>query len=388
MNSTVEHLDSSFLMRVLGDENTTSDLLAALIMAAPEPLASELDIEPHSLTVRREAVLADRSRIDLQILSDKKPVALLELKVGASSHGDQFDKYSMSATDLEIPAGNLWCIAPMQNRPAFLKDHPNWHYKSLNDFLSLWEKDSVATEQRWFATSLSKSFSKWQELGDKRFTVGDPFHVLQIQMQTARAHIQELMEQRVPNNSDEKSPYFLSRATTINGPNPAVYLGRSLGDPQDTWAWVDARANGTREDSHAQTTTNGNWQIRVGIDCTDSQMITGSSDPETVDTAVLAFQREFALGKFTKLAPEIEFSKLKTEFPFPESLVVTAKHDGYKNKKKDTYLDAGGRQRFLKFDMQVGTITPIEFAELLVDLVDYLNHKLRSAVVEDLVLPS
>ncbi|GAA3841639.1 hypothetical protein GCM10022403_087250 [Streptomyces coacervatus] len=103
------------LTRLLRTEDDWSDLLCFLAELDPEPLRSALRLTPGTITIRRESrVKAHRAapagRLDFVILLDDTERAVMEVKLGASAHGEQFAAYDAWADVIGIPMAERYVV--------------------------------------------------------------------------------------------------------------------------------------------------------------------------------------------------------------------------------------------------------------------------------------
>ena len=93
------------LERLLSHENQISDLIAFLAALDSEPLLEAFGLSGTHCYVEREELLGKGAgRADLIVRDESGPVALLEIKVGAAQHGDQFARYDSWAKAQTPPA--------------------------------------------------------------------------------------------------------------------------------------------------------------------------------------------------------------------------------------------------------------------------------------------
>lgn len=82
------------LGRLLNNEEEVSDFIAFLGGLDPQPLKAALGIDATDPVLRREEKLrSDLGRSDLILRDGTIPRALIEIKVAATEHGDQFSRY-------------------------------------------------------------------------------------------------------------------------------------------------------------------------------------------------------------------------------------------------------------------------------------------------------
>lgn len=105
------------LTRLLRTENDWSDLLCFLAELDPEPLRSALRLGQGTVTIRREVRVkahrgAPTGRVDFVVLLDGIERALMEMKLGAGAHGEQFAAYDAWAEAKGIPAADRYLVGP------------------------------------------------------------------------------------------------------------------------------------------------------------------------------------------------------------------------------------------------------------------------------------
>ncbi|MGW1605908.1 hypothetical protein [Streptomyces eurythermus] len=105
------------LTRLLRTEDDWSDLLCFLAEIDPEPLRSALRLSQGTITVRREVRVKTRrgvptGRVDCVVLLDGVERALMEMKLGAGAHGEQFAVYDAWAEAKDIPAADRYLVGP------------------------------------------------------------------------------------------------------------------------------------------------------------------------------------------------------------------------------------------------------------------------------------
>jgi hypothetical protein len=83
------------LARILSHEVNVADLLGYLVELDPDPLLAALGLQADEPGMRQEVRKGRRTRVDALVTDAGRPIALLELKVGAAQHGDQFARYAV-----------------------------------------------------------------------------------------------------------------------------------------------------------------------------------------------------------------------------------------------------------------------------------------------------
>lgn len=105
------------LTRLLRTEDDWSDSLCFLAELDPEPLRSALRMAQGTITVRREVRVktgrgTPTGRVDFVVLLDGVARALMEMKLGAGAHGEQFAAYNAWAEAEGIPAADRHLVGP------------------------------------------------------------------------------------------------------------------------------------------------------------------------------------------------------------------------------------------------------------------------------------
>jgi hypothetical protein len=146
------------LGRLLSKEDRISDLIAFLAALDPQPLLTALELMAQDPHVGREDVLGQGAgRADLVVRDGNRSLALLEIKVAAGQHGDQYDRYDLWArtrvTEVkchlvslegklrEAPAGwmtELTLPALFRSWQASHHLHASWLASSVADVLEEW----------------------------------------------------------------------------------------------------------------------------------------------------------------------------------------------------------------------------------------------------------
>ena len=142
--------------RVLRNEVDVASLLGFLAARDPCPLQQFLDLPEPIRNVRVEVQFANTSRLDVVLDGGRGPIAVLELKVSATEHGDQLARYEQFASrygaakylaDLELPESSS----------------PNgWTRVGLAELFGCWVGSADATTNV-FSTEISNVFRQWHK---------------------------------------------------------------------------------------------------------------------------------------------------------------------------------------------------------------------------------
>jgi hypothetical protein len=131
------------LGRLLSREANAADILAYLIERDSAPLLAAFGLAHVTAPgFRSEAPQGRRSRVDAFVTDGGVPVALMELKVGAAEHGDQFARYDkIAVAHGGIPRHLVSLDRFTAHVPAGWKQH------LLTDLLRGWRNSPDPTAQ-------------------------------------------------------------------------------------------------------------------------------------------------------------------------------------------------------------------------------------------------
>lgn len=130
------------LTRLLRTEDDWSDLLCFLAELDSEPLRSALRLGPGAITVQREARVKAHSgslagRADFVIRLDGTTRAVMEMKLGAGAHGEQFASYDAWADAEGVPTADRYLVGP--NRDPIPDGPSTWsHRLTIAELLGGW----------------------------------------------------------------------------------------------------------------------------------------------------------------------------------------------------------------------------------------------------------
>ena len=105
MHTSAGHDGSEPLGRLLSKETNVANILAYLCERDPSPILATFGLTAVKPTVHQEVSQGTAGRFDLVVMDNNEPIALVELKVGATQHGDQYARYDAWATT----HGNVPC---------------------------------------------------------------------------------------------------------------------------------------------------------------------------------------------------------------------------------------------------------------------------------------
>ncbi|MGR7027224.1 hypothetical protein [Geodermatophilus sp. URMC 62] len=128
-----------------------ANLLAYLIELDPSPLLHALGLHADNPGLMQESAAGRSGRIDAFVTDGGRPIALIEPKVGASEHGDQFTRYEA----LAVARGGLPChLVSLDPETA---DAPiGWGRHLLPEVLSGWG-DSSCEVARTLAREMERA---------------------------------------------------------------------------------------------------------------------------------------------------------------------------------------------------------------------------------------
>ncbi|MFE7191346.1 hypothetical protein [Kitasatospora sp. NPDC057541] len=134
------------LTRLLRTEDDWSNLLCFLAELDPEPLRSALLLAPGRVTVWREASVnagrgAPAGRADFIVLLDDIESRVMEVKLGAGAHGDQFAAYDAWAEVKGIPISARYLVGP--NADPIPNEPSHWSRQlTLPGLLASWNRST------------------------------------------------------------------------------------------------------------------------------------------------------------------------------------------------------------------------------------------------------
>lgn len=147
------------LARLLSRENAVSDFIALLAGLDSAPLLTALDLRPREVRIKREDLLGGKSgRADLVVRDENgTPLALLEIKLGADEHGDQFDRYDSWA---KVQAKSPKCYLIALDGEA-LNAPEGWYVEfALPQLFRCWTR-SRDPQAAWLGTAVAGVIEDW-----------------------------------------------------------------------------------------------------------------------------------------------------------------------------------------------------------------------------------
>jgi hypothetical protein len=250
------------LARILSHEVNVADLLGYLVELDPRPLLAALGLQARDPGIRQEVRKGRRTRVDALITDAGDPIALVELKVGAAQHGDQFARYAAVAADLGGIPCHLIALDP------FTADVPtDWGHHLLPDLLGGWAGSPVEPA-RVVATELEHAAR-----GLLLQAAGPLARAGRAAVAVAVRHIDHAVRQAVPDLTLSGGP-----ERTGGGQPMVVYWLPHPGRTSDReWLCVDLRSESARTSP---------WKLRLGVEVDDSEEGGASAESRSHDLAM------------------------------------------------------------------------------------------------------
>jgi len=342
------------LGRLLSREVNVAEVLGYLVERDPQPLLGAFKLKNVSAPgIRLEARQGRRNRVDAFVTDGGRPVALMELKVGAAEHGNQFARYDEVATATgDIPRH-------LVSLDRFTAKVPSgWKRHLLPDLLQGWQ-DSPDATARVVATEAERALRA--VLAQAAGPLGAAGRAA---VAVAMRHINHLVQAAVIGLHQS------SGAARTSGGQPMViyWLPHPHRRSEHEWLCVDLR-------SEAQSTTR--WKLRLGVEVDPE-----SSQPAEVRAHDLAMSLAQALATSAFAAALKEANKQRLA-----AAVGSNRNDGFQA-RFDSAAAANWR-RTVAADPQISTASPL-FAHdrkrrlTTVSYVDYSALTVRQ--VADLVV--
>lgn len=155
------------LGRVLRHEVDVSSLLAYCAALDPAPLQRFLQLPDPIVDPQVEVQYGRGSRLDVVLNGAQGPQAVLEVKVSATAHGDQFTRYDAYAQ--ETGARRFLVDLELPGTPC----PEGWSRFKLADIFGCWEQSSNTTA-RTFAARIAHVFRTWTDQTRGTFLEMDP----------------------------------------------------------------------------------------------------------------------------------------------------------------------------------------------------------------------
>jgi hypothetical protein len=149
---------SQALARLLSKENRVSDLIAFLAGLDSESFLAALGLPPQEVCVKREDLLGKRGTgsADLVVRGESGPIALLEIKVSAAEHGNQFERYDNWARD-QVAQPKCYLVALDGEA---MSPPPGWAVEPLPRLFRCW-RDSRNPHAAWLGSAAAAVLEGW-----------------------------------------------------------------------------------------------------------------------------------------------------------------------------------------------------------------------------------
>lgn len=300
------------LGRLLSQEANAADILAYLFERDPEPLLAAFGlVHLQAPGFLREARRGRRSRVDAFVTDAGVPVALMELKVGAAEHGDQFSRYD------DIAAAHGGISRHLVSLDRFTAHVPaGWKQHLLTDLLQGWQNSKDPTTQA-VAGEAERAL-----VGIVAQAAGPLGQAGRAALAVAMRHIAHLV------HAAGTGAHPSSGADRTSGGQPMVvfWLPHPRASGAHEWLCVDLR-------SEAAATTG--WKLRLGVDVETASSI---ERPE-VRAHDLAMSLSPALATSAFAAALRQANK-----PRLAAALSGGKHDGFRARFNPAVATAWRRQ--------------------------------------------
>ena len=273
----------SGLKRLLRGEEQVSDLIAMLVDLDPEPLARVLGLDDAPVSVVREELVRapgrkKSGRVDLLVKnSGGSVVALLELKVGAGQHGDQYAAYDAWAKERGL-ADRCWLVSlaggALDAPTGWKTDLP------LSQLVGAW-RDSTHAHAAWLGGAAADVLGDWERQLDQRLGLADDPIVAALLVKRLKADLQQ-------NPLLQRKGAELWRGMRTNGGAPMLLVWVPVPGHEelvDVATTLDLRAERTELQPR-------NWVLRLGVQVFSTEDRTRAAARALAhDTAVLVADR-------------------------------------------------------------------------------------------------
>lgn len=293
------------LARILSHEVNVADLLGYLVELDPEPLLTALGLHADVPGLRQEVRRGRRTRVDALVTDAGQPIALLELKVGAAQHGDQFARYAAVASDLGGIPCHLIALDP------FTADVPaDWGHHLLHDLLGRWGSSTVEPA-RVMAAELEHAAR-----GLLQQAAGPLVYAGRTAVAVAVRHIDHVVRQLVPDFAPLGGP-----ERTGGGQPMVVYWLAHPGRKSDReWLCVDLRSESTRTSP---------WKLRLGVEV-DKDEEGGTSAESRAHDLAMDLRESLRTSAFKQA--------LTTDGQGQLAQALSSKHDGFRRRPDEVDL--------------------------------------------------
>ncbi|MFE4501033.1 PD-(D/E)XK nuclease family protein [Rhodococcus sp. NPDC056743] len=349
---------SLFLQRLFRSEVNVGAFIGYLVERDATPLQNALGLDESVVSARVE-VPHGKGRMDVVLYGATSPIAILELKISATEHGDQLDRYAEFAhthdarkflVDLEFGGSTV---------------PEGWTHIELANLFGYWSSSTNSTV-RGLAAEASSVFAAWKSQLNSRFG----------QMDSA---ILTVALRAVSHELAARTPYAMyTRATSGGQPSITAYLPHPSGT-DDAYFCIDIRCN-DKSNPHLP------WIARLGVhvDCGEDLAAARRTAhllamPLVPALTVAKVQSACANSGTGTLATILSADKPLKEPRARETSIekwlaaVDIAGDG-KISAHPVFFHDWGRRLAAKFSLDLTDMTRNELEQLIVILMDHLTE--------------
>lgn len=238
------------LARLLSRENRVSDLIALLAGLDTVPFLAVLGLPAQEALAKREDLLGKRETgsADLVVRNGKTVLALIEIKVSAAEHGNQFERYDGWAKS-QTPSPRCYLTALDGDA---LNAPPGWAAVPLAHLFRSWQ-ESQDPHAAWLASAAAAVVENWAaQAGGNLGNATGPV-------------VGDLVARRITGQlfADDHS------STALNAYADRTFGGAAMvlaylpfpGQPEEPGAWLCADLRSISRDRPADP-----WELRLGVE--------------------------------------------------------------------------------------------------------------------------
>jgi hypothetical protein len=266
---------SQALARLLSRENRVSDLIAFLAGLDSESFLAALGLPLQEVRVKREDLLGKRETgtADLVVRGESGPIALLEIKVSAAQHGNQFERYDNWA---RVQATEPKCYLVALDGEA-LSPPLGWAVEPLPRLFRCW-RDSRNPHAAWLGSAAAAVLEGWVTQADGR--LGN----------ATGSVVGDLIARRIAvglaAHGDLGMGLEIYPTTTFGAGAAMVLAHLPFPDPSrepGTWLCADFR-------SKARDRPGAPWQLRLGIEVEINDHVTAAQARTTAHDLAMSIR--------------------------------------------------------------------------------------------------
>lgn len=225
------------LGRVLRNETNVASLLAYCTTLDPRPLGDLLTLDKPISTAVPEVSARKFGRLDLVLGSDEGVLAVVEIKISATKHGDHFDRYGSYADSV----GARRILLDLES--AETAPPEGWQRISLDEIFRCWST-SENEAARVISREIASVLGVWRKQSIGRFGAMDPAMTAVVLRRVAAELSADLEE--------------VTARSTAGGQPSLMAFDPHPDDPTASWFCVDLR-------SHAKFDPSRSWILRAGV---------------------------------------------------------------------------------------------------------------------------